>query len=194
MKAKNKTPRRVHAPLASLVAAMLATACASAPKPAVPDGGARVPINDPARVTLFQQQTAAEMAARHTAAGVNFVDTVVRRGMHGAVPVSTSDGTGFVRAALDARGVDVEFAVVSNPEFLKEGAAIEDFMKPDRIVVGCDDEQAALQALGCECLGGARIRLIAAVLGDELEGAHGTEAAHVADRHALALDRCAHPG
>jgi UDPglucose 6-dehydrogenase len=45
---------------------------------------------------------------------------------------------------LGKRGVDTPFSVVSNPEFLKEGAAIEDFMKPDRIVVGCDDEQAML--------------------------------------------------
>ena len=60
------------------------------------------------------------------------------------VPVGTADA---VRAAiteeLAKRGVSTPFSVVSNPEFLKEGAAIEDFMKPDRIVVGCDDEQAA---------------------------------------------------
>jgi UDPglucose 6-dehydrogenase len=61
------------------------------------------------------------------------------------VPVGTADA---VRAAiheeLAKRGVATPFSVVSNPEFLKEGAAIDDFMKPDRIVVGCDNEQAAL--------------------------------------------------
>ena len=70
------------------------------------------------------------------------------------VPVGTAD---VVRAAvadeLQKRGVTTPYSVVSNPEFLKEGAAIEDFMKPDRIVVGCDDEQAALnmRALYAPC-------------------------------------------
>ncbi|MBE7426225.1 MAG: UDP-glucose/GDP-mannose dehydrogenase family protein [Ideonella sp.] len=59
------------------------------------------------------------------------------------VPVGTGDAVeATVRAALTERGVDVAFSVVSNPEFLKEGAAIEDFMKPDRVVVGSDDERA----------------------------------------------------
>jgi len=61
------------------------------------------------------------------------------------VPVGTGEK---VRAAvaeeLAQRGVDVDFAIVSNPEFLKEGAAVEDFMRPDRIVVGADDERAVL--------------------------------------------------
>jgi len=59
------------------------------------------------------------------------------------VPVGTADR---VRAAiseeLGRRGADVPFAMVSNPEFLKEGAAVDDFMRPDRVVVGTDDEHA----------------------------------------------------
>ena len=59
------------------------------------------------------------------------------------VPVGTGNA---VRAAiaeeLGRRGVEIPYSVVSNPEFLKEGAAVEDFMRPDRIVVGADSEQA----------------------------------------------------
>ncbi len=59
------------------------------------------------------------------------------------VPVGTSKiVSDTLSAALDERGVDIEFSVVSNPEFLKEGAAVEDFMKPDRIIVGVDDDRA----------------------------------------------------
>jgi len=61
------------------------------------------------------------------------------------VPVGTADRVNAtVSAALADRGVHVDYAVVSNPEFLKEGAAIDDFMKPDRIVVGSNDERATL--------------------------------------------------
>jgi UDPglucose 6-dehydrogenase len=56
------------------------------------------------------------------------------------VPVGTADQVrAEVQTALAARGRSVEFDVVSNPEFLKEGAAIDDFMRPDRIVVGTDN-------------------------------------------------------
>ncbi len=61
------------------------------------------------------------------------------------VPVGTADRVReAVREELAARGVALDYAVVSNPEFLKEGAAVEDFMRPDRIVIGADDERAVL--------------------------------------------------
>jgi UDPglucose 6-dehydrogenase len=61
------------------------------------------------------------------------------------VPVGTADRVkSAIADALAARGVGLEFAVVSNPEFLKEGAAVEDCMRPDRIIVGADDERAVL--------------------------------------------------
>jgi UDPglucose 6-dehydrogenase len=62
------------------------------------------------------------------------------------VPVGTADKVRTaVRQALDARGLSgLGFSIVSNPEFLKEGAAVEDFMRPDRIILGADDERAVL--------------------------------------------------
>jgi len=60
------------------------------------------------------------------------------------VPVGTADQVAaVVREALAEQGRAVDFDVVSNPEFLKEGAAVGDFMKPDRIVVGTNSERAA---------------------------------------------------
>jgi len=59
------------------------------------------------------------------------------------VPVGTADKVRqTIQGEIDTRGVDIKFDVVSNPEFLKEGAAVVDFMKPDRIVVGADTGRA----------------------------------------------------
>ena len=60
------------------------------------------------------------------------------------VPVGTADRVReTIAEVLAARGADIAFDVVSNPEFLKEGAAVEDCMRPDRIVLGADDPRAA---------------------------------------------------
>jgi UDPglucose 6-dehydrogenase len=59
------------------------------------------------------------------------------------VPVGTAEKVrGVIAEELAARGVQIAYSVVSNPEFLKEGAAVEDFMRPDRIILGAEDERA----------------------------------------------------
>ncbi len=79
-------------------------------------------------------------AARNIAAHMNEYKVIVDKS---TVPVGTADKVRVtVQAELDKRGVKTDFSVVSNPEFLKEGAAIDDFNRPDRIVIGADDERA----------------------------------------------------
>ncbi|VTU27535.1 UDP-glucose 6-dehydrogenase TuaD [Variovorax sp. SRS16] len=65
------------------------------------------------------------------------------------VPVGTAERvTAAIQEELDKRGrSDLRFSVVSNPEFLKEGAAVEDFMRPDRIVIGYTDDEPGREAL-----------------------------------------------
>lgn len=60
------------------------------------------------------------------------------------VPVGTADAArDMIRNEIKKRGIDVDFDVVSNPEFLKEGDAVGDFMKPDRIIIGTDKPEVA---------------------------------------------------
>lgn len=77
-----------------------------------------------------------EAAAREIAAALTGYTVIVTKS---TVPVGTGDS---VEAIIREARPEADFAVVSNPEFLREGAAIEDFKRPDRIVVGTDDQRA----------------------------------------------------
>ena len=81
-------------------------------------------------------------AARAIGRHMNEYRVVVNKS---TVPVGTADKVSeVISVALNERNKKIPFSVVSNPEFLKEGAAVEDFMRPDRIIVGSDDERATV--------------------------------------------------
>jgi UDPglucose 6-dehydrogenase len=95
------------------------------------------PDSDGSADTSFVLQAARAIGLRMTDYKV-FIDK-------STVPVGTAHKVrAAVLEALGTRGLKMDFAVVSNPEFLKEGAAVADFMRPDRIVIGSEDERATL--------------------------------------------------
>ncbi|HVK95552.1 MAG TPA: UDP-glucose/GDP-mannose dehydrogenase family protein [Noviherbaspirillum sp.] len=85
-----------------------------------------------------------QAAARHIGKHMDGFKAIVNKS---TVPVGTAEKVWeTIQAELNVRGSDARFAVLSNPEFLKEGAAVEDFMRPDRIVIGCDNTPEGMQA------------------------------------------------
>ena len=112
------TPEAVRASLVAFVAV---------PTPPRPDGSTDL--------------TAVEAVSREIGQTLDGYKVVVTKS---TVPVGTSEKVrDWIRQELASRKVDARFSVASNPEFLREGSAIGDFMRPDRVVLGCDDEQAA---------------------------------------------------
>ena len=78
--------------------------------------------------------------AEDIASNINEYKIIV---LKSTVPVGTSDKVEtLISNIIKNRGIQIAFDIVSNPEFLKEGAAIEDFMKPDRIIIGSNSETA----------------------------------------------------
>jgi UDPglucose 6-dehydrogenase len=94
------------------------------------------PPNGDGSADLHSVVAAARSIGRHMQAPKIVVDK-------STVPVGTADKVrAAIREELEQRGMAIDFSVVSNPEFLKEGAAVEDFMKPDRVIIGADEQSA----------------------------------------------------
>jgi UDPglucose 6-dehydrogenase len=99
-----------------------------------------IAVGTPPRADGGTDLSFVEAVAREIGRAMNGYKVVVTKS---TVPVGTSDRVReLIQSELDAAGSDVKFSVASNPEFLREGAAINDFMRPDRVVIGTDDEMA----------------------------------------------------
>lgn len=95
------------------------------------------PVGNDGQADLRFVRNVADSIAEH----MNDYKIIVNKS---TVPVGTAEMVrGQVKATLDRRGVNYSFDVVSNPEFLKEGCAVQDFMKPDRVIIGVDNDQVA---------------------------------------------------
>jgi UDPglucose 6-dehydrogenase len=94
------------------------------------------PMADNGAANLKYVQTVAETIGQHMTKSL----VVVTKS---TVPVGTGDKVrAWVESGQKQAGKSIEFSVASNPEFLKEGAAVDDFMRPDRVVIGVEDERA----------------------------------------------------
>ncbi len=99
-----------------------------------------IAVGTPARDDGGTDLTFVDTVAQEIGQAINGYKVVVTKS---TVPVGTSYRVrDLIQAELEKSGGDIDFSVASNPEFLREGAAIADFMRPDRIVIGADDEAA----------------------------------------------------
>ncbi|MFZ0565786.1 MAG: UDP-glucose/GDP-mannose dehydrogenase family protein [Chlamydiales bacterium] len=100
-----------------------------------------IAVSTPAKEDGSADMTFVEQAVSQIAHNMNTYKLIVNKS---TVPVgSTSLVSNWIQKTLEIRGESIEYDVVSNPEFLKEGDAIRDFMKPDRIIVGTEHPRAA---------------------------------------------------
>jgi len=99
-----------------------------------------VAVPTPPRDDGSTDLAAVEAVAREVGRTMDGYKVIVNKS---TVPVGTAEKVrGWISEELEKRGAKTGFSVASNPEFLREGAAIGDFMRPDRVVIGTDDEQA----------------------------------------------------